>query len=284
MPNWVPFLSISFISICLLGYTIMKNREKSPQIIIFWLFISGLAYFFEFVIFILLESYEYNPDLLTNEYNDSVLGSISSQALAVPIAVTFLVVFHLKTRWIIFIIGLFYVIESIFLHLNIYEHNWWSSFYTILFLVLTVILSRIWWRFLDEQNYQYVNFATLFFALITLTETAGWLFSGLLGLYSLPIPLSSVEMKNNISGNGIYLLFATYLYSLVIYFRSTELPFTIMTVVFLLTIEILMVNQGILQLKESYYIFILPAVHITMIQTGKHFYHSRFKAFQTSAQ
>jgi hypothetical protein len=284
MPNWVPFLSISIISVILLGYTIMRNREKSPQIILFWLFISGLGYFFEFIIFIILESYEYNPDILANEYNDSIAGSITSQALAVPVAITSLVVFHLNTRWTLFIIGLFYMIETLFLHLNIYEHNWWKSFYTILFLILAVILSRIWWRFLHEQRSQYVNFATLFFVMMALTETAGWIFSGLLGLYSLPIPFSSVEMKNNIIGNGIYLLFATYLYSLIIYFRSRELPFTIMTLVFLLTIEILMVNQGNLTLKDSYYIFILPAVHITMIQAGKYIYHRHFRAFQTASQ
>jgi hypothetical protein len=284
MPNWVPFLLISIISVFLLGYTIIRNREKSPQIILFWLFISGLAYFFEFVVFILLDSYEYNPDILANEYHDSVLGSITSQALAVPVAVTYLVVFHLKTKWIIFIIGLFYMIETLFLYLNIYEHNWWKSIYTILFLVLAVIITRIWWMFLNKQTYQYVNFATLFFALMTLTETAGWILSELLGLYSLPIPFSSVEMKNNVTGNGIYLLFATYLYSLIIYFRSTELPFTIVTLVFLVTIEILMVNQGILHLKESYYVFILPAVHITMIQAGKHIYQRHFKAFHAASQ
>ncbi|WP_175988554.1 hypothetical protein [Bacillus sp. Marseille-Q1617] len=284
MPNWIPFVSLMIISVFLLAYTLMKNHDKSPQIFLFWLFICGLAFSFEFVIFILLESYEYYPHILANEYNDNILGSISSQAFAVPAATIFIVVFHLRNRWIFLIIGLFFMIETLFLYLNVYHHNWWKSTYTTFFLVLTVTLSKAWWKSLSKVTYHYINFTTLFFALLTLTQTGGWILSALLGLYELPVQFFSEEIRNNITGNFIYLLFTTYLYSLIIYFRNSELPFTIMSVTFLLSIEILMVDQGILHLREPFYIFVLPVLHITFIQWGKFVYRRHFPLYQQTTE
>ncbi|MGR3763611.1 hypothetical protein [Rossellomorea sp. NS-SX7] len=284
MPNWIPFVSITIISVLLLTYTLLTNRNRTPQIILFWLFICGLAFSFEFVIFILFNSYEYNPEILQNQYNDSILGSISSQAFAVPVAITFIVIFHLKNRWIIFIIGLFFMIETLFIYLHVYEHNWWKSIYTSVFLVLTVTLSKIWWRYMMKGKHHFINFATLFFALLALTQTGGWILSALLGLYELPIILFKEEMRDIITGNFIYLSFTTYLYSLIIYFRNIELPFTIMTVAFLLSIEILMVDQGILLLKNPSCIFVLPALHIAFIQFGKQAYTRLFPSYLQTAQ
>jgi hypothetical protein len=284
MPNWVPFACLSIISVFLLSYILVKKREKVPKIILFWLFISGIAYLFEFVIFILLKSYEYNPKFFANHYNDSIAGSIISQALAVPVAITLIVVFHLRFRWIFIIIGLFFLIETFFLYLGIYEHNWWKSIYTILFLSLAVMLSKVWWRYLYPGKYHYINFVTLYFALMTLSQTTGWILSPLVGLYEIPIGIFSEEMRDNVAGNGVYLFFTSYLYTLNIYYKSNELHYTVMTLVFLLTIEIFMVNQGILHLKEPYYIFVLPSLHIVFIQAGKYLCHRHFPGFHQTSQ
>jgi hypothetical protein len=284
MPNWVPFACLSIISVFLLRYMLVKKTEKAPRIIQFWLFISGIAYLFEYVIFILLNSYQYNPDFFSSHFNDSIAGSIISQALAVPVAITLIVVFHLRFRWIFFIIGLFFLIETFFLYLGIYEHNWWKSIYTILFLSLAVMLSKVWWRYLYPGKYHYINFVTLYFAIVTLSQTMGWIFSSLLGLYELPIGLFSGEMRDNVAGNGVYLFFSSYLYTLNIYYRYNDLPYTVMTIVFLLTIEIFMVNQGILLLEEPYYIFVLPSLHIAIIQAGKYVYHRHFPASHQISQ
>ncbi|MFL8935589.1 hypothetical protein ACKA06_02210 [Rossellomorea oryzaecorticis] len=284
MPNWIPFAAITVFSIFLMAYTVLKNRDKSHMIVIFWLFICGLAFLFEFIIFVLFKSYEYDPGILANEYNDSVLGSLVSQAFAVPVAITFVVVTHLRIRWIILIIGLFFLIETLFIYLDVYVHIWWRTIFTTFFLILTVILSKIWWKHMDNNRSRYINFTTLFFAMLTLAQSGGWFFSSLLSLYELPIYAFPEEARNNITGNFVYLFFTTYLYTLVIYFRNTELSFTIMTVAFLSFIEIAMVNQGILFLKAPVYIFLLPAFHLLLIQTGRHVYSRYFKVYPKSAQ
>jgi hypothetical protein len=276
MPNWVPFAAITVLSLFLLTYTISKNREKFHLIFIFWLFMCGLAFLFEFIIFILFKSYEYDPGILVNEYNDSVLGSVVSQAFAVPVAITFIVVTHLRKRWIILIIGLFFMIETLFLYLEVYVHNWWRTIFTSMVLILTVVLSKLWWNRLDKASSHHINFITLFFAMLTLVEIGGWILSSLLGLYELPILAFSEEMRNNTAGNFVYLFFAAYLYSLIIYYRNSELSFAIMTIVFLAIIEITMVNRGILVVREPVYILVLPALHLFLIQTGRHMYRRYF--------
>ncbi|MCA1056673.1 hypothetical protein LCM10_16945 [Rossellomorea aquimaris] len=284
MPNWVPFIALVIISVGLLGYTLVKNRENASLILLFWLFICGVAYLFEFVIFILLESYEYRPGILISDYNDSIVGSIISQALAVPVAIVFIVVFQIRKRWIFFIIGLFFLIETLFLHLDIYEHHWWKSIYTIFFLVLTIILSKIWWRHLNSKPYHYIHLVTLYLAMMTLTQTAGWILSSLIGLYGLPMGFFDSVQKDMIAGNGLYLFFSTYFYMLNIYYRRNDLAYTIMTLVFLTTIEILMVNQGILRLKNPYSIFVLPALHLVFLQVGKYIVGRAFPEFYQSTE
>ncbi|XXM73284.1 hypothetical protein ACQ0QQ_05170 [Lysinibacillus sphaericus] len=284
MPNWVPFAVLTIFSLFLLIYTISKHRDKSHLILLFWLFICGLAFLFEFIIFILFKSYEYDPGILANEYNDSVLGSVVSQAFAVPVAITFIAVTQLRIRWMLFIIGLFFMIETLFLYLDVYVHFWWRSIYTSLFLILTVILSKFWWNRLDEGRSHGFKFTTLFFAVLALAQTGGWILSSLLGLYELPIPVFTEEMRNNITGNFVYLFFSSYLYSLIIYYRNREFPFAIMTVVFLTTIEITMADRGILSVKEPVYILVLPSLHFLLIQTGRHVYRRFFKLRPDTSQ
>ena len=64
MANWVPFVFLSLFSILLLSLSLdEKSSRFRPEFILFWLFISGLAYVFEYVIFVLFNSYTYHPHI-----------------------------------------------------------------------------------------------------------------------------------------------------------------------------------------------------------------------------
>ncbi|MCA1062122.1 hypothetical protein QTG56_19465 [Rossellomorea sp. AcN35-11] len=273
MANWVPFISISMISLFLLTWLVIKNRHFSALIILFWLFISGLAYVFEYIIFVMFNSYSYHPHILTNNYNDSVLGSISSQAFAVPIAIVFIVVNHLKINKIALIIGAFFLIETWFTHSDLYSHHWWQSYYTTLILIVAVILSKIWWQLLAEHCNHYVLFITLFFALSTVSLSLAWIVSSILELYFIPLNRFSDPSRDVIAGNALYIWFVTYFYALVIFFRNGDFKYTICTILFLLVIEGFMIGEGLLHLKDPIAIVVLPLFHLFMISFGRSFNH-----------
>ncbi|MFI8577214.1 hypothetical protein ACIGEL_16020 [Rossellomorea aquimaris] len=276
MANWVPFVSLSLISIILLVIIVVKNRHMSARILLFWLFISGLAYVFEYIIFVLFNSYTYHPHILSNNYNDSVLGSISSQAFSVPIALTYIVVYHLRATRIVLIIGFFFLIETWFTYSNLYEHHWWQSYYTSFFLILSVILSKVWWKLLENDPNHYIMFITLFFALSTVSLSFAWILSSLLQLYILPLHHFSNPTRDLIAGNAMYIWFTTYFYTLVIFFRNNDKQYTLLTILFLLTIEVFMVQEGVLLLKTPIMMMVLPLFHFSVIAIGGYYYNHHF--------
>ncbi|MBW3114124.1 MULTISPECIES: hypothetical protein [Bacillaceae] len=279
MANWVPFVFLSLFSIFALCMIVVKNRRISAKIILFWLFISGLAYVFEYIIFVLFNSYTYHPHILSNNYNDSVLGSISSQAFSVPVAITYIVLYRSTISRIAIIIGVFFVIETWFIYTNLYEHHWWESYYTSFFLIISVILAKTWWKFLEYRSNHYIQFITLFFALSTVTLSLAWILSSLLKLYMIPMNHFSDPVRDLIAGNAIYIWFTTYFYCLVIFFRPGDWKSIFWSVLFLFMIESFMVQEGRLLLESYWMIFILPLFHLTMMSLGSHYYKQYFDTY-----
>ena len=268
MPNWVPFIILVVSSIILFIYTLKKKQHIASYIILFWLFISGLAYLFEYIVFIIFNSYAYHPHLLENNYNDSVFGSTSSQAFSVPIAITFIVVFKIKIRWTLLIIGLFYLIEVWFMYLGIYTQYWWKLSYTSLFLIFSIFLAKVWWWLLENKSNRLLHFLTLFFALTTITLSFGWILSPLLKWYEIPLNVFSNEMRDIIAGNSIYLWFSNFLYSLVITFKNKVISFNVLTIATLFILELFMQSVGILTFKSPLMILGFPLFHLSMIVIG----------------
>jgi hypothetical protein len=279
MANWVPFVFLSFFSISALSFIVVKNRQISGRIILFWLFISGLAYVFEYIIFVLFNSYTYHPHILSNNYNDSVLGSISSQAFSVPVAITYIVLYRLTISRIVLIIGVFFLLETWFLHTNLYEHHWWESYYTTFFLIISIILAKTWWRFLEDCPNHYVQFITLFFALSTVSLSLSWILSSLLKLYVIPLNHFSNPVRDLIAGNAIYIWFSTYLYSLVIFFRNGNWKYLLWSILFLFTVEVFMVQYGVLLVESPLMLVVLPLFHFFMISAGNHYYQRHFDTY-----
>ncbi|WP_064092320.1 hypothetical protein [Rossellomorea aquimaris] len=273
MPNWLPFIILVATSIILFVYTLTMKRQISSYIILFWLFISGLAYLFEYIVFILFNSYAYHPHLLENKYNDSVFGSISSQAFSVPIAITIIVVYKLKIKWTLLIIGLFYLIEACFMFLDIYTQYWWKSLYTSLFLIFSIFLAKIWWWLLETRSNRLLYFLTLFFALSTITLSLGWILSPLLKWYEIPLNVFSNEMRDIIAGNSLYLWFANLFYSLVITFKNKVISFYFFTIATLFILELFMQSVGILTFKSPLLMLVFPLFHLCMIGIGTTLYN-----------
>jgi hypothetical protein len=274
MPNWIPFLLLTVASLLLLGYT--YYQKKTPLVFFFWLSFSGLAYFFEFIIFILLDSYHYSPNILGNHYNDNVLGSISSQALAVPIAVTFAAVLNLRKRWIFLFVGLFLLIEKCFLHLEVYEHHWWRTYYTCFFLLIAFFLGKMWYRKLSNRKTTKLYWLSLFFALVTVVTTTAWILSSLLHIVEIQPNLFQNNDRDLVVGSVLYFSFVSLLYSFVIYYHNRNILYYIGTVTFLLLIEIFMIAEGLLYV---YGVWLLPVFHCTMLSAGSYIFRKQFPQY-----
>jgi hypothetical protein len=184
-------LLLSISSIILFIFTLKQKKDR--KLIPFFLFLTGAVYFFEYVVLVLLNSYVYYPEVLKNNYYDSILGSIPSNALSVPAAGLFIVVFQLRFLWTVGMAAIFMGIKSLFLMLDIYEHNWWRTYFTGIGLLFYFWLAKKFHIILQATNSGSIRFLMMYtvcvplptttsFFLITvfekLTYTVGWFDNG----------------------------------------------------------------------------------------------------------
>lgn len=138
------------------------------------------------------------------------------------------------------------------------------------------MLSKVWWKLLENTPNHYVLFITLFFALSTVSLSFAWILSSLLELYILPLHHFSNPTRDLIAGNAMYIWFTTYFYALVIFFRNKDKQYALLTILFLLTIEVFMVQEGVLLLKNPLMMMVLPLFHFSVISIGGYFYNHHF--------
>ncbi|MEH7176952.1 hypothetical protein [Neobacillus vireti] len=145
------YLGLGVLSILLLIYVYLKTRN--PRSILLFLTMVGLGYIIEAVIYNFGHSYRYYPKLLMyDSFYDSNMGAIASNALALPIAATFIAVLRKNWLWILFFVCLFAGTEWLFLKLDIYKHNWWKIRYTVLGLLLVYFpLAKVFYSLLLQS-------------------------------------------------------------------------------------------------------------------------------------
>lgn len=157
MPNSIPFLAL--IAICAIAFSVLLLHKRAAWPVILLFSFSGMIYVFEFFIFVWKDSYRYSPHLLKIPYYDNVLGAIFSNLLSVPVAALYIAVCHLSWRWIVCLALAYGGVEWLFVHLGIYQHHWWRTWYTILALLLFFRLARQWPIWLAERSraFQFVT-------------------------------------------------------------------------------------------------------------------------------
>lgn len=137
------YLGLAAISVALLTFVYFKTRNYRSLLL--YLGMVGVGYLIEYVIYVLFESYQYYPKLITRDaYYDSNMGSIASNFFSLPVSATIIAVFRLRWVWIIVFSGLFSGIEWLFLELKIFRHIWWHISYTTISLPFYYILAKIW--------------------------------------------------------------------------------------------------------------------------------------------
>ncbi|MCR2805468.1 hypothetical protein [Paenibacillus soyae] len=157
--NALWFLLLGGLSLLLIAYTFWRKRD--PKLLALYLGLGAIAGYFENVVCIWLESYEYYPHILKDPYLDIVLGTYLSQVYYVTSVALFITAFHLRFRWALVFAGMFVGIEYGFLALGIYKLNWWHPGYTFIGLLLFFWISNKWYRLIQIESSRFVRWFTL---------------------------------------------------------------------------------------------------------------------------
>jgi hypothetical protein len=157
------YLALVVLSIVIVAITYWKSRNKLTFALLFG--VAGLSYLIENIILIWLNAYVYYPGFIQDKFADNIFGAIVSDLFSLPSTAVLIAVFQLNWGWIIAITEMFAGIESLFLKLGIYKHNWWKTYYTFISLLLFYALIKEWFRRLNRPHGRILTFVTLVFIL-----------------------------------------------------------------------------------------------------------------------
>ncbi|MFX3624793.1 MAG: hypothetical protein ACE3JP_12355 [Ectobacillus sp.] len=173
MLNVVYFIILSILGTLLFGYTMWRTQLPRGRVLTIFFVISGISYILEYVIFVLFHSYDYYPKVLKEQWFDSLLGAIVSQAMVVPVIGMCIVAFHLRFYWILMFAALLMGIEEYFLHLGIYEQHWWKTGYTGILVIIGFSIGK-WWNHKLTQVKPWVEWFNIYFAIGLITQTTAY--------------------------------------------------------------------------------------------------------------
>lgn len=155
-------------------FIVLKKSENHTRIISLFLFISGMTFSIEVVIYCFFKAYNYYPMILPHSpIDDGLAGNLFSQ-FSITATALIIIVSNLKYYWYFIFAGLYGIIEELFLKLGIYSHNWYRTWITVIGLI---ILFAVWKRVSKDYSFfigskkRYISF---FFGLYTLHMILVW--------------------------------------------------------------------------------------------------------------
>lgn len=202
LPNSFWFYALTFISSILFIFTLWKKDKN----------ITGLAFIFDYIIFILFNAYVYKPHIFKEQWLDSGFGSVVSQGVAVPIVATFLIEFKLRWYWYRIFTFVFMGIEKWYTRANIYEQYWWKFAYTFIFILFAFLIARFWYKKLDEPN-AIVKFLTTYMAIITIENLVFLYLYVFLETHNFAPGWFSDISRDHVAGNAFYIFVYSLLFA-----------------------------------------------------------------------
>ena len=148
-----------------------KNRKQAAA---FYVTLLGMALWLETVLLVFSRAYIYYPIIVIDpalKYDDVLVGNLFSQ-FSVAASMLLVSVLRLRFRWYVVLAMAYGAVEEMFLALGIYEHFWYSTWYTVALLPFAFLLAR---KMYDRLRaglrpifyYAYVGFSL--FALVVIT-------------------------------------------------------------------------------------------------------------------
>jgi hypothetical protein len=218
MPNSFWFYLLIAISVFVFLFAFFKARQ--PYMFATFFVMSGLAFVLEYFVLIIGDGYQYYPEFIDNSFYDSLLGSLVSQALIIPVAAIVIAVFRMHILAIIIISIAFMLVESFFIYIKIYEQYWWKTIYTGMLLPFYFLFAKYWLSMLQKRKKGLVHFSTLFFYALSINSVILFFLVLVFQTHQLNIGWFSDPNRDHIAINTIYIVGLTAVFTLLVYFKK----------------------------------------------------------------
>lgn len=165
MKNIYWFICLAVIGTGIAAITIYKKRHlyKVSVLIAFYLYMSGLTWFCEFIVLGAFNSYAYKTGVFDNIWAQNLLGHLLLNTTFYPSAAIVTVTSKRRKFFVIFYTVIFTLTEYSFIQLGLYEHHWWRYYMTILTVVILLIIAIKWFDRIIDKCVGLTRAVTFFF-------------------------------------------------------------------------------------------------------------------------
>jgi hypothetical protein len=249
MPNIFWYGLLTAISIITFIFTLKKAKDR--KVIALYTFLSGLTYLFEYVILVIFKSYVYHPNVLKNDYFDSILGAVVSDAFSVPMAGTLVGARKLSWKWMLFIVGILLIIEKCFLFINIYSHFWWNISYTAVGLIFCFSIAKIWYRKLLINLTIPVHFISMYFTCMLIQTSIAFILVAFFDLYHYKIGWFADGTRDHVAFTTAYIMFLSLILTSLVTIKI-KWAWKIITILLTFPIDWLLWKNDILHISDKW--------------------------------
>ncbi|REE81028.1 hypothetical protein A8990_12074 [Paenibacillus taihuensis] len=153
----------------LIELAILLRRAKRPYFMLaFYFTITGMSFCFEMVVLSYLNAYTYKPMLIPQSPpNDAIAGNLFSQ-FSVSATAALLALFRPRFYWCILFALVYGGIEELFLYLGIYEHYWYRTWMTVVFLLIFFWIATKSYNVCFSSKWRFWRYPFILFGLVTL--------------------------------------------------------------------------------------------------------------------
>lgn len=161
MPNLFWYFGVTGIGLGMIIYSLFKKRNISVVSLVLFV-MMGFLTLGEFFVLTMFAGYAYKTGVFPDYFADNVVGYVMGNWSLWGGAANLVVNFSLGNRWIILLAGVFMLIETLFLHLGIYETHWWRTYMTAIIVILGLNMIKLWISKVTERSYNFLRYLTFY--------------------------------------------------------------------------------------------------------------------------
>jgi len=168
--NTVWYVALAVISIALIIVTLSKTQERRKTLAFFFA-VLGMTYFVEVLLLLITNAYAYYPKIASDSFHESLIGNFFSQ-YSVSASAVLISTLDLNFWWRIGFSIAYFLIDVLFVRLQIYSLNWYHSWYTLVgFLIYSWIIMK-WHKKVFAHPSKTIYFTTLLLGTFSLGGNA----------------------------------------------------------------------------------------------------------------
>lgn len=260
-PFWthtIWYILLAATSVTLLMIALKKAPDR--RFAFAFLFgVLGFTYVLEAILVIVFNAYHYHPAIVSDSFQDSVLGNIFSQ-VSVSTSALLIAVFGLSWKWRTAFSVVYFLIDVLFSTLGVYEHEWYRSIYSLFGFFIYSWAVQQWYCRLRNNPPRFLFYLTWFLGIFALTGNTIVLPLKLLKLQIFSVGIFSDISKDHTTGMIIY---APILIVLIIAHQYWIAPRTLKWIPFLLLtfLQYVLYSAGFILIKPGW-LFIVTAADL----------------------